>query len=510
MNMVQDAVSDEAVAMFLEKIDDHDRQTALDAFQKTLPDDEAERQEISDALIVRLEHADNSRTRSRIISALAAMRAPDAVEIISARLDPTKEKSERVCYEAVIALIELAPDDLDERLSAMLAKKSISCRVRAMTLRLMLQNGHTECGEQLIKLATDDIADNRWAVFRALRGDVTDEPLPSELEREFVALMTRSLLDPGEWRDVRMQAALALGDVHSHWSEAIHALRSALEHDLPDLLRRGCLAALASIRRPEIKDAVLDALADKNSEIRLQATNTLEQVLKPKKAVEFVTDALLHMEEPPPGYIDALRHIGPKAAAEALSANMLHPDPDVARRASDALAQLGGEEAFRTLLAQRQQVLKTYTDLLNDADEKIMGQFESLMQQARAAFWVSMGMHILVFLVGLLLMGVAVILGMRDPDGIAGLVTGTAGFASTLLALFYKNPVYNIRNAVTTLMKVNVVFLGYMRQINQIDATFKQFFLSATGFDLSQMQTTVEQIQLTVENALEKVKTYTV
>ncbi len=71
-----------------------------------------------------------------------------------------------------------------------------------------------------------------------------------------------------------------------------------------------------------------------------------------------------------------------------------------------------------------------------------------------------------------------------------------------------KDPLANIRDSVTNLVKVNVVFLGYVRQINQIDATFKQMFLAAAGFGIDQMKLTVAQIQDSVRTTMQEVEGY--
>jgi hypothetical protein len=44
---------------------------------------------------------------------------------------------------------------------------------------------------------------------------------------------------------------------------------------------------------------------------------------------------------------------------------------------------------------------------------------------------------------------------------------------------------------------VNVVFLGYVRQIKQIDSTLKQIFLGAAGFGVEPIKlTAVQEIRL--------------
>ena len=183
----------------------------------------------------------------------------------------------------------------------------------------------------------------------------------------------------------------------------------------------------------------------------------------------------------------------------------------MAERASHALARLGGEEAVRTLQAQRTQALETYTELLASADERVVEQFNQLMVQAQRGFLMSMWMHGVIFGVGVVVLAVSLYVALSEGfdtfERYVG-IGGAIGSLGTLLLLFYKDPLKNIRHSVTSLVKVNVVFMGYVRQINQIDATFKQLFLASTGFGIDQMQQTVEQIRESVRKTMEEVKNY--
>jgi len=233
------------------------------------------------------------------------------------------------------------------------------------------------------------------------------------------------------------------------------------------------------------------------------------------QAVNFIIENLLRQpSDPPDGYFDALRHIDSKTATKMLSDNLLHPDQDVAQRASEALTRLGGAEALRSLQAQRAHMLNKYTELLDNADKQIMGQFDRLMKNARLAFGISMAMHSLTFAIGIALISTSIYLILKQPgNGSTGywasiLGPGVGGGIVTLMTLFYKDPLRHIGYSVNRLVKVNVVFLGYVRQINQIDATFKQMFLTTTDFGANQMEKTVGQIQESVNQTLERVQTY--
>jgi hypothetical protein len=114
-------------------------------------------------------------------------------------------------------------------------------------------------------------------------------------------------------------------------------------------------------------------------------------------------------------------------------------------------------------------------------------------------------MHRIIFGIGALLLIASLIValasGLDTLQGWIG-VGGSVGSLATLLLLFYRNPVRNIDQAVAQLIKVDVIFLGYIRQINQIDATFKQLFLSTMSFGIEQMERTVEEIRETVDKTM--------
>jgi type IV secretory pathway TrbD component len=175
--------------------------------------------------------------------------------------------------------------------------------------------------------------------------------------------------------------------------------------------------------------------------------------------------------------------------------------------------QLGGEDAVRLLQRQREEALKVYSDMLRSADDQIMAQFEGLVKQARAAFSMTMWMHATIFGLGIVVLCislyVAMAQGFQSFERFVGIGAAT-GSLTMLLTLFHRDPLKNIRESVSNLLKVNVVFIGYMRQINQIDASFKQLFLSAGGFGTAEMKQTVEQIQDAVRDTMEGVRAYLV
>lgn len=512
---------------------------ALEAFEKTLPPlSKPERERIASALIEKVRNTSNKRAKklSRLLAALACVDTPDAAEIVSqyASGDP-HELGDRVPVWALISLSRMRSyEDKCGLLEGVLEDGRSNSRIEALSLRLLIQcsaedlEARNQYVDRLMVMGRAGNADLKWAVMRSLRNDPSLDPLPPDLERKFVnELAGLTLKDDFEWRDVQIQAAMMLGDVQERLRDAIHPLTRAFHSSSDATLRRYCVESIRKVAERmdrQERDAspfsavMLKALEDENADVRSRAYEALGTVLGPKGATELIVDSLLQLDTPCAGYLEAMRNIDEARASTLLRENLFHLNPDVAQRASDALIHLGGDQAFRTLFAQRRQAIEQYTNILNDADEKIMGQYNSLMGQARSAFWVSMFMHAGIFLLGIAMFAGTIFYylgtttgatGQVDPLSVPEALFGAAGgLAATYLGLFYKNPVDNIGNSVTRLVKVNVAFLGFMRQINQVDATFKQLFLDSPGFSLDQMAETVNQIRTVVDQSLEKIQAY--
>jgi HEAT repeat protein len=471
----------------------------------------ADKESVVTFLVERLPKESNGWTRAWSISALAAINVPGTVEEVAARLDPKVEEFEWARYWAAVGLARMQPPDLEEHLKR--AVEDPHTLVRAVAIRLLIEsgfeNGYVEDLSAMALKSPEWKA--RWTACKVLRREAGHRPFREGLENRFIPVLVDRLHDDHELMDVRYQAALALGDMQHKWREAIDALGEALKKDLADWARRSCVDGLAQISRPETKEHLLVALRDKDAEIRVRAASALKGALGASGAVSFITEELLRLEDPPTQYFDALRQIDSKEAANVLADHLLHPDSQIATRASRALTKLGGEEAVRTLQAQRAKAVDTYTTLLGNADQQVMEQFNRLMVQAQRGFLLSLWMHGIIFGVGVVVLVASLYVALSQGFGTFERYVGVGtavGSLGTLLLLFYKDPLKNIRGSVTGLVKVNVVFLGYVRQINQIDATFKQLFLASAGFGVDQMKQTVEQIQDSVRKTMEEVKSY--
>jgi hypothetical protein len=229
-----------------------------------------------------------------------------------------------------------------------------------------------------------------------------------------------------------------------------------------------------------------------------------------EKSVQLILPNALEREKDTARLVDALRHIDRDLAAKAIRDALGNPDTKVSTRANQLLTELGGQAAAQILMNERAKALDNYTDILSDADKDVRDHFKDLMSQAKMSFWLSMVMHTIVFAIGVstLIASLSIAFG-KGPDGVSTWIgVGGAGASALaiLLSAFYESPLKNVRGSLNALMQVDVVFLGYVRQINQIDATFKHMFLDARDFGTEQMKATVAETQAAVREIMEEIQ----
>lgn len=500
-----DEVERAAVDRLIFSENDADRGAAVDALI-ALP--ESQRSHVGQYLIQQIDRQPDGVLRSWMVSAIASTKPPGALEAIARRLDSRVENDSLVRFWAAVRTAQLAPPDLRNRLGTVV-RLDKDAQVAAVALRLLMETSFDESYFQhWLEMAEADDWYSRFAAAKVLRIKYGLRGLGS-LETRFLPVLKNRLNDRTETLDVKFQAVLALGDFQQQSSAAVEAIEDLLSSRPQDWLRRGAVDALVVLSGPETRDPLLNALRDPDAEIRVRAAAGLKKALGAQQAVDFIIEHLMRDESPSPEYIDALRLIDNKAAADGLSNRLLNPDIAVSNKAQSLLTQLGGEGALRSLIAQRNKAVDAYAAILSDTDKRIMEQFNVLMSDARVAFKTNLWMHRIVFGIGAALLIASLIValanGLDTLQGWIG-VGGSAGSLATLLLLFYRNPTRNIDQSVAQLVKVDVIFLGYIRQINQIDATFKQLFLATMSFGADQMERTVTEIRESVDQTMQAIR----
>jgi HEAT repeat protein len=371
--------------------------------------------------------------------------------------------------------------------------------------------GAVDCLEILLKSAQFGLM---WSACRAL--EVVGV-------RELLNILTEVASDRRTWPDIRNRCIAAIGAIES--PAAAHALSGLLATERDPILRESVIQGLVNLGTNKsvralieksskkekssysIADSLVPALLDENAQIRHRTAQALLKVIGDliddeqddekkkiadenarKGASERIVAELIRekvdVKDGVPKLVDALRAVDPpeaNIASTVLNRYLFDEDLSIKQRAQNALRLLGGERAVQTLASQRSEVLAAYNNLLTKADEPIQKLFEDTMAQARQSFLISQIMSIVVFVVGI----GAIITGLwfaftgeaGTTESIFGAGTTIIGVIAVLLDLMVRDPHKRVQEATSVLLRIKVIFLGYLRQIHQIDATFKHEFI---------------------------------
>jgi hypothetical protein len=449
--------------------------------------------------------------RTWLLSALSAIGSANGAKIV---LDHTFNPPESDAWARHFALINAANFEPFPTAQIEKATKDAEVLPRATAFRLLLANGHDQYADELLKMLGDEnVPDAAWAAARSLRNrsDMKMKTLRKHIEGQFIEALVKIASDPYIYLDTRWEAIQALASCVHHKSKAASLLGELLVRDEDPTLRRFSLDALMKLNQPnESQPSLLKAIEDSDAQIRLDAANALKTMIGAEKSIQLLLPSALEREKDTVLLVDALRHIDPDLAAKGIRDALSNPDIKVSTRANQLLTELGGQAAAQILMGERAKALDKYTDILSDADKDVRDHFKDLMWQAKFAFWLSLLMHTAVFVIGVWVLITSLSLALnRGLDTVSTWIgVGGAGASALviLLSAFYRSPLQNVRGSLNALMQVDVVFLGYVRQINQIDATFKHMFLDAKDFGTQQMKVTVAETQAAVREILEEIK----
>jgi HEAT repeat protein len=340
-----------------------------------------------------------------------------------------------------------------------------------------------------------------WSALRALR------ELPQPRLRDPVL----DVLRDSRFSDHRLQAIRILGNFAGDL-RVIAELSNCLRTSSDSFLRLEAAIALGRLADHEAQEALLTGLCDENAEVRVQAAAALgASSAGPDEAVAaIITRALLDPDSTDGRryYLDAIRALDRAAAAELLRKEMSSDDEQRAKLAETLLIDLGGWAAVQRL-SQRRATLKDLDALLEKSEDVVKDTFKDTIEQARRNFYFAMTVNVLVVIVGLALIAIALSNLINQPDRLASwILPGSAGVIGIILNMTFHDPRQHAREDLTALMNVNVIFLGYLRQVNQIDATFKHAYMERSDFGLEQMQHTVKQLEQAVRTTLTETQTH--
>jgi HEAT repeat protein len=383
--------------------------------------------------------------------------------------------------------------------------------VRLLAVAVLAQDGDGEALAEIEAEITGLKAGGQrtpeaWATLLALRCVY----LPSTVDG------LREILDKSNESEVLFDVIAALGRVADAPRAPTEDVAGSLEALLKrirglawmHLVRTKALELLGRLRAAESESTLIKELGDDDPGIVRVAANALERLLGPRVATERVIEAAVKAPEDVKTYLEGLRGMEQaEAVVETLAEIMSEGDErqqDVARR---FLGDIGGTAAFYKLRAQT-RASRDYLNLLEVAEQRLRDMFETSIREARSGFKVALCMDVTVFGAGLALLAVSGSVALRSGTftewvGVGG-VTGAAGVLGTLYGTLLARPRRQVRHAVNHLMHLNLVFLGYLRQLHQTDQAYTRRLLDDRPLPAQEVREFTQMVEATMAGAVER------
>lgn len=155
-------------------------------------------------------------------------------------------------------------------------------------------------------------------------------------------------------------------------------------------------------------------------------------------------------------------------------------------------------------LQQTQRILawSAYQEALKVVDREVLQQFQATISSLRMSLWIKVGTYVLqlVIVSAVLFFGITQVLQSSTEKYLGWLISLVGLFL--LAILVFRNPVQSIQHFLVDLARVQIIMQGCNRQLNQIDAVFKQAFLDKK-VDMRTVEKYLAQVQKVVDGNLE-------
>ncbi|MEJ5226014.1 MAG: hypothetical protein WHV44_16260 [Anaerolineales bacterium] len=142
------------------------------------------------------------------------------------------------------------------------------------------------------------------------------------------------------------------------------------------------------------------------------------------------------------------------------------------------------------------------------ADEASVAQVRSLAERVEEAFTEAQSIYktaLWGLAVGFFVSG---LLALWPGVGVSQRAIGVTGLPVTLvifLLLIYRNPLQNARKAMADVIKMQAIYLTYLRRLNQLDLGFKRAYLSNEKFSPALFEKTSEKMQEVIDKTLDDI-----
>jgi hypothetical protein len=437
-------------------------------------------------------------TRTWLFSLLAIICDDDqpARQCLLMHLDPNNEPNPWVSYWLLYGLIKVNSPLLDE--AAKIARDHTEALVSMLSLALEARKSSALKERQAIETALSSHDwDQQWAALRALRWVILQNTYPTILQA-LCRIVDDASDEIDDLNHRTYDAIIALGNIQAKTEPARRAaevlerfVSRARRHPQRTPERCKAIIALGDLRVEKV-DLLLDELIVDDPTLAREAALALEKMLETRRAVGRIFEkAQAVPSESRTFYADALRWmVDRQQVFSALDSFWGSGQTGVEDVARDLMSRVGGALAFERLRVQR-DAMDNFTQLMKDTQENVDGQFNSTIEASRFGFRIQTWMDRLVFGVGLVFIifsGIKAFANNTESDWTGIALTGGVGILGVLYSTLIARPRENIKVAVLDQSQLQMIFLGYIRDLNRVDQAYIEQILEDEPLSAEQVQ----------------------
>lgn len=410
--------------------------------------------------------------RSWLLSTLGRISDDDtaAKKVVREHLDPANEPSHWVRFWALESLVAAKASDIQD-LARDIKKSEENPQVRMLAVAILASKDDKESKKEIEENVSKDAID--WYTARALRIVYVPSAIKGLCE----------YIDKGKFSDSCYESIIALGQVPSDSLDfenvsqtLVNFIRKSRTYSYLDGMRTECIKSLGYLKVENAVFILIEELTDYNPAIIREAARALEKVLGIRTATARVLEAAGKTgQDNIEGFVNALRWMDRDSIVEELEAVMVSGSLDHQDVARTLLREIGGSAAYQKLKV-RTRAMDEYTTVMKDSEKKIQNLFESSIREAHFGFKLATIMDTVVFFLGVVLIVISAALVLSKDgtlDNWAGIVlTGGGGVLGVIYGIFIAKPRRQVRESVDHLMRLKLIFLAYLRQLNQADQAY--------------------------------------
>lgn len=351
----------------------------------------------------------------------------------------------------------------------------------------------------------------QWAALRALR------IIPLHGSESSICDSICTIIAKGGHRDETYDAIVSLGCMQAtdrNAGDAALALdrfvRRFNRFPSHNTMRQEALAALGYLKAENAVSTLLSELTDENPSIMRTAARSLECILGTENATEQIFRRALKDANPDiESLARAMRWLNRTRVVQQIERLMTASSLKEQELGRQLLSEIGGLEAFDKLRARR-VASEEYTQLMKHSEERVGSLFKETITEARIGFYVMLVMDGLQFLVGLILIVIAIHLVLTSDDSIQDFIkifaAGAGGAATMIYTTMLSRSRKLVHQNVTNRMKLNTIFHAFLRQIQQIDQSYTRNLLEADSFDSAQTGQYTNLVDQVMKQALNRLQ----